>query len=265
MLKTRLIPVLFLKHGWLVRSERFLVHQNLGNPVTQVERYNAWDVDELIYIDITPDNKYDTGRDDLGGYGFKNPHSILDIVSLVSKKCFAPLTVGGRIRTLEDIRQRLASGADKVTINTRALEDHKFITAAAKEFGSQAIVVSIDAFCNGHGKYEVFTNLGKVRTALSPEKWAMEVEERGAGEIFLNSIDRDGMAIGYDVDLIKKVVAKTSIPVIACGGVGKYGDFVVGIEKGGASAVAAGNIFHFKEMSYLLAKAELKKAAVNVR
>jgi cyclase len=265
MLKNRLIPALFLKHGWLVRSEKFSIHQNLGNPVTQVERYNAWNVDELIYIDITPDDQYDTGRDDLGGYGFKNPHTILDVVRLVSKKTFMPLTFGGKIRTLEDIRLRLASGADKVTINTRALEDPDFITEAAKEFGSQAIIVSIDVLRKDDGTHEVYCGHGREPTGRKPGEWAKETEARGAGEIFLNSIDRDGMARGYDTELIQSVVSETTIPVIACGGVGKYSDFAAGLVEGGASAVAAGNIFHFKEMSYLLAKRELKKTGLNVR
>ena len=265
MLKNRLTPVLFIKHGWLVRSERFCNHQNLGNPVTQVERYNAWNVDELIYIDITPDDQYDIGRDDLGGSGFKNPHTILDLIRLVSQKCFMPLAFGGKIQNLEDIRQRLNLGADKVTINTRALEDPTFITAAVKEFGSQAIIVSIDAKRHKNGTHEVFGKLGKIPTGVKPEAWAKEVEEKGAGEIFINSIDRDGMANGYDIELIRKVVAETTIPVIACGGVGSYRDFAAAIEEGGASAAAAGNIFHFKEMSYLLAKRELKKMGLNIR
>ena len=264
-MKNRLIPALFLKHGWLVRSENFSIHQNLGNPVTQVERYNAWNVDELIYIDITPDDKYDTGRDDLGGYGFQNPQSILDIVRLISKKTFMPLAFGGKIRTLEDVRQRLALGADKVTINTKALDEPDFITTAAKEFGSQAIIVSIDAIKHDDGNHEVYGRYGKEPTGMKPGEWAKEAEERGAGEIFLNSIDRDGSAQGYDLQLIRDVVSTTTIPVIACGGVGKYSDFAGGLIDGGASAVAAGNIFHFKEMSYILAKRELKKAGLNVR
>jgi len=265
MLKNRLIPVLFLKHGWLVRSEQFRYHQNLGNPLTQVGRYNTWNVDELIYIDITPDDHYDILRDDLGGVGYENPRDILDIIRLVSKECFMPLTFGGKIRTLEDIRRRLALGADKVTINTQALADPSFITAAAEEFGSQAIIVSIDVLKNDDGTYEVYTQLGQEPTGRTPATWAKEVEERGAGEIFLNSIDRDGMANGYDLDLIRRVVDNTHIPVIACGGVGKHQDFARGIIEGGASAVAAGNIFHFKEMSYPLAKKDLKKVGLNVR
>jgi len=262
MLKNRLIPVLFLKHGFLVRSEEFRIHQNLGNPVTQVERYNAWDADELIYIDITPDDCYDRGRDDMS---IKNPNNLFDIISLVAKKCFMPLTFGGKIRTLEDIRQRMALGADKVTINTKALEYPSFISEAAKHFGSQAIIVSIDALRHDDGSLEVFKSLGKIPTGRKPEEWAREAAERGAGEIFINSIDRDGMAEGYDIEYIQKVVESTNIPVIACGGAGHNKHFVESLLKGGASAAAAGNIFHFKEMSYILAKRALKKMDINVR
>ena len=262
MLKYRLIPVLFLKHGFLVRSESFSVHQNLGNPVAQVERYNAWNVDELIYIDITPDESYDYQREDTG---LKNPKSILDVIDIVSQKCFMPLTFGGKIRTLEDIRLRLNRGADKVTINTAALARPEFVREAAAEFGSQAVVVSIDALKKPDGTHEVYSCRGTKPTGLHPTDWAVQAESLGAGEIFLNSIDRDGMATGYDLELVKGVTNATKIPVIACGGVGSYKDFVAGIVEGGASAVAAGNIFNFKEMSYVLAKKELKKHQMNVR
>jgi cyclase len=262
MLKCRLIPVLFLRNGFLVRSEQFKIHQKLGFPLTQVERYNAWDVDELMYIDISPDERYDIGRNDLRVY--ENLSNILDIINAVSKKCFMPLTFGGRIRTLEDIHLRIAGGADKVTINTQAIEDPSFITAAAKEFGSQAIIVSIDAYRHEDSRYEVLCLLGKRGTGRFPHEWAEEAQDRGAGEIFLNSINRDGAACGYDLELISLVAKHTVIPIIACGGVGKYSDFLDGIDAG-ASAVAAGNIFHFKEMSYIMAKHELNKAGANVR
>ncbi|MCB0317355.1 MAG: imidazole glycerol phosphate synthase subunit HisF [Bdellovibrionales bacterium] len=262
MLKYRLIPVLFLKHGFLVRSEKFKIHQNLGNPVAQVERYNAWNVDELIYIDITPDESYDYQREDTN---LKNPKSILEVIDIVSKKCFMPLTFGGKIRTLEDIRIRMARGADKITINTAALENPEFVKNAAAEFGSQAIVVSIDALRSEDGSLEVYSHLGTKATGRKPGEWAKEVESLGAGEIFINSIDRDGMANGYDIPLIKEVSSATSIPVIACGGIGQYKEFATGITEGEASALAAGNIFHFKEVSYLLAKKELKKMNLNVR
>ncbi len=264
MLKNRVIPVLFLKHGWLVRSELFSIHQNLGNPTAQVARYSAWDVDELIYIDITPDDTYDIRRDDLGGSGFSNPDNFLDIVKLVASQCFMPLTVGGKIRTLEDARVRLRSGADKITLNTASLADPGFVTACAREFGSQAVVVSVDAR-EVNGRHEVFAGLGRQPTGRDPVDWCREVESCGAGEILLNSIDKDGIATGYDLALLSRVAEAVTIPVIALGGVGDFEHFAKGILEGGAQAVAAGNIFHFKEHSYPLAKRYLKRRGINVR
>lgn len=261
MLKNRLIPVLFLKNGFLVRSETFSYHQNLGNPLAQVERYNAWNVDELIYIDISQNDEYDLGRDD---GAIENPKSIMDVIKMVASKCFMPLTFGGRIRTLEDIRMRLSLGADKVTINSMAYVRPEFITEAAHEFGSQAIIISIDAIYE-NGQHYLYDHLNKTKLDQTPWGWAREAEKRGAGEIFLNSVDRDGMACGYDLDLISKVVENTGIPVIACGGVGHNKHFIKGLLETGASAIAAGNIFNFKELSYVLAKKELKKQELNVR
>lgn len=260
MLKNRLIPVLYLKNGLLVRSEKFKFHQVIGNPVAQVERYNSWNVDELIYIDITKDEEYTLKRDDLK---MKDSKTIFEIIAKVSEKCFMPLTVGGKIRTIEDIKKRLQGGADKVTINTVAIENPNFITEAAKIFGSQCIVVSIDFKKTNEG-YEVYYNHGEKSTGKNPVEWAKQVEKLGAGEIFLNSIDRDGTAEGYDLELIKKVNDAVNIPVIACGGVGEFDDFKKGLNTG-ASAVAAGNIFNFTEHSYKFAKKELKDEGFNVR
>ena len=265
MLKIRLIPVLFFRNGFLVRSEGFTVHQNLGNPVAQVERYNTWDVDELIYIDISRDDSYDTQRADLGGLQGESTATIEDIIGVVAARCFMPLTFGGKIRSLEDMRRRFALGADKITVNSQALKEPGLISVAAREFGSQAIVVSIDARPARDGPHEVYADCGSSRTGKDPASWAREAQERGAGEILLNSIDRDGKATGYDLDLVRAVVSATSIPVIACGGAGKYDDFRKVICDGGASAAAAGNIFHFKELAYPMAKRELKKNGLNVR
>jgi imidazole glycerol-phosphate synthase subunit HisF len=262
MLKNRLIPVLFLKNGFLVRSEKFSYHQNLGNPVSQVERFNLWNVDELIYINISETDTYDRGREDTG---IDNPESIYDIITMVAKKCFMPLTFGGRIRNVEDIRKRLSLGADKVTINSQAISHPRFITEAAKQFGSQAIIVSIDVRREENGTHRVYTGRGKTKIDKTPWDWAVEAEKKGAGEIFLNSVDRDGMANGYDIELIQKVVNQTTIPVIACGGVGTNKHFVNGLIEGKAAAIAAGNFFNFKELSYVLAKKELKKHNLNVR
>jgi imidazole glycerol-phosphate synthase subunit HisF len=260
VLKTRLIPCLLLMNGLLVRSEEFSLHQVIGNPVNQVERLNAWTVDELIYIDITREGSHDLRRDD---HKIKAKADLLDIIDEVSRTCFVPLTFGGGIRTVEDIRLRLAHGADKVTINTAAVERPDFVEEAAGVFGSQAIIVSIDAR-QRDGGWEVMTRWGREATDLDVVEWAREAEARGAGEIFLNSVDRDGMAGGYDIPLIEAVSAATTIPVIACGGVGRFKHLVEGVEAG-ASAVSAANIFHFTEHSTQRAKKALADAGVPVR
>jgi cyclase len=246
-----------------VRSEEFSFHQIVGNPIHQVERFNTWGVDELIYIDITREGEYDVRRDD---HKVKARATVLEIIEDISRTCFMPLTFGGGIRTLEDARLRLAHGADKVTINTAAVENPEFITECAKVFGSQAIIVSIDAKADEAGEsWEVFSHWGKQGTGMSPVEWAREAESRGAGEIFLNSIDRDGMANGYDIPLIRSVADATTIPVIACGGVGRFEHLAKGVLEGGASAVSAANIFHFTEHSTARAKQALVKAGVDVR
>jgi cyclase len=262
MVKNRLIPCLLLKNGHLVRSEKFRIHQIIGNPIHEVQRFNDWTVDELIYLDISEHENYDLRRDDLK---VKNIVSILDILEEVSRFCFMPLTFGGRIRTIGDIRDRLQRGADKVTINTKALEDPAFITESAQTFGSQCIVVSIDVKRHPDGECEVFGSWGRKPTGLDPVEWAKTVERMGAGEIFLNSIDRDGTGEGYDLKLIQSVVQGVKIPVIACGGVGKYEDFVDGITAAGASAVSAANIFHFKELSDRYAKRVMNAHQIDVR
>jgi cyclase len=262
MLKKRLIPCLFLMNGLVVRSEKFDFHLIFGNPIHQLERYNDWSVDELIYIDISREDYYDLRRDDLK---VKNKGDILSILSEISKKCFIPLTFGGKIRTIDDIRNRIKGGADKITINTIAIENPEFITEAAKTFGSQCIVVSIDVKKNSDNIYEVYKNFGQIPTGLNPVDWAKKVEKLGAGEIFLNSIDKDGTGEGYDLELIKMVSEAVTIPVIACGGVGKFEDFVDGIKIGKASAVAAGNIFNFKEISTIDAKKLMKEKGIDVR
>lgn len=260
MLKRRLIPVLFLKNGLIVRSENFSYHQNLGNPVTEVKRYSDWNADELIYIDISREKYYDLRRDDLR---VSSESDLMEIIRRISKACFMPLTFGGGIRTIEDIRERIQNGADKVTMNTAAIEDPSFIEKCSTIFGAQCIVVSID-YRVINGKPKVFKG-GLVETDLDPGEWAKIVEKKGCGEIFLNSIDRDGSAEGYDIDLIKKVVDAVNIPVIACGGAGEFYDFVELAEKTNVSAIAAGNVFHFTELSYPRAKELLLKNKINVR
>ena len=262
MLKNRLIPCLFLKNGHLVRSEKFSFHQLLGDPLHQVDRINSWSADELIYVDISNEEYYDLRRDDMR---IKSMPTIFKIIEEVSKTCFVPLTVGGNIKTIDDIRQRLKLGADKIIINTITHENPSFITESAKIFGNQCIVVVIDVKINESGKYEVYSQHGKKATGKDPVAWAKEVEALGAGEIFLNSIDRDGTAEGYDTELTRLVAENVNIPVIACGGVGTFEDFKEGITKGKASAVAAGNIFNFTENSVIQAKKSMLAAGVNVR
>jgi imidazole glycerol-phosphate synthase subunit HisF len=262
MLKTRLIPVLLIKNGQLVRSKTFSFHQIIGNPIHEAARYNEWNVDELIYIDISREGAHDPNRDDLNIEGYEN---ILDVLRLVAKQCFVPLTFGGGIRSFKDLEDRIQLGADKVTINTLALESPEFITEASRKFGSQAIVVSIDAKRNEFGSWDVVRNFGKDSTGLSPVDHARTVEKAGAGEIFIQSVDADGTGKGYEIDLIRQVSAAVEIPVIACSGVGKYDDFVAGVTEGGASAVSAANIFHFKELSDRHAKRTLVKNGINVR
>lgn len=261
MLKTRLIPVLLLQNGRLVRSERFKIHQVIGNPVHEVERFNEWNVDELIYLDITRSGDYDQLRDDQKIKSIKNPLEILD---LVSKTCFMPLTWGGRIRSIEDMRLRFQRGADKITLNTVAVDDPQLVTRGARIFGNQAIVASIDVLQHADGRYEVVTAGGRRLTGKNPSAWARELEDRGAGEILLQSVNRDGEGLGYDVDLIESVVQETSIPLIACSGVGGFEHYAEAIEAG-ASAAAAANIWHFKELTDRQGKRAMARAGIEVR
>lgn len=261
MLKRRLIPVLLLQNGLLVRSERFTFHQIIGNPVYEVQRFNEWNVDELVYLDITRDDDYDLRREDHKTRGLGDPLEILDAVS---ETCFMPLTWGGRIRSIDDMRERFRRGADKITVNTEAVRRPTLVTEAAHAFGNQAVVVAIDVLRGPDGKTEVLIDGGREPTGLDAAAWAREAEALGAGEILLQSIDRDGTGRGYDLDLIAAVAAATSIPVIALGGVGTYEHYARGIEAG-ASAVAAANIWHFKEMSDRGGKRALARAGVDVR
>lgn len=193
-------------------------------------------------------------------------NDIIAIISEVSKRCIVPLTVGGKIRALDDIRIRIKHGADKVSINTQALREPVFIEQAARAFGSQCIVVCVDVkYDPERKKHEVYAHFGKEATGLSPVGWCQEAERRGAGEILLQSIDRDGTARGYDIELIRSVADAVSIPVIALGGVGTFEHFVQGLRQGGASAVAAANIFFFHEQSVIKAKKHMSASGIDVR
>jgi len=260
-LKHRLIPVLLLQNGLLVRSEEFRLHQIIGNPLNEVQRFNEWNVDELIYLDITTDDVYDVGRND---HKVKRTEGAPAVLAAVSAHCFMPLTWGGRIKSVDDMWRCIENGADKVAINTSAVDSPSLITEGANRFGSQAIVVSIDVSGDSSTGWRVITEGGARATDLEPAAWAKEVEDRGAGELLLQHVERDGAGEGYDVELIREVSGAVSIPVIACSGVGRYEHYVEGIEAG-AAAVAAANIWHFKELSDRGGKRALAKAGIDVR
>lgn len=261
MKKNRLIPVLLLKNGWLVQSKEFSRYQNLGNPTTAVRRISEWGSDELIYLDISKDEKYNIRRND---QNYPNRQSFLDIVEDVSKVTFMPITVGGKIRKLEDIEVRLRLGADKISINTMAISNPSFIEESAKEFGAQCIVVSIDAKIS-EGKYLVYDHKNSCSTKLDVLDFSKKVEDMGAGEILLNSVDRDGLGSGYDINLLNLLAEEVKIPIIACGGVGEWHHFQIALENTKVDAVAAANIFHYKDQSVYLAKKFLCENKMKIR
>ncbi|MEQ8667397.1 MAG: HisA/HisF-related TIM barrel protein [Rhodospirillales bacterium] len=262
MLKRRVIVVLYLLDGFMTRSEVFRIHQLLGHPIHHVERLVEWDVDELIVIDISTDTpKFDTDRDD---YRYKGPKDLLGFIHQISSNCRIPLTFGGRIRTMEDIQLRIQNGADKVTLNAVLDESPDLVREAAEKFGSQAIVASID-FTRDGDTAEVVTHHATKRQGVTPVEWAKRAEKLGAGEIFLNAVDRDGKASGFDVDVIQSVVDAVSIPVIACGGAGHPRHFLACLEQTNVAAVAAGNTFHFTENAYPNLKTFLKSKRDDIR
>lgn len=261
MLKHRLIPILLLKNGQLVRSEDFSTHQIIGDPVHEVLRFNEWNVDELIYLDITQGDYDIKRRTDHKTKGLEDPLEILDEVS---KTCFMPLTWGGRIRTFDDAVERFRRGADKISLNKALFDSPDIITKIANRYGVQAVVASIDCYRDDNNSYEVFTDGNRTPTGKKAVEWARTVEDMGAGEILLQSINRDGKGTGYDLDLISSVSNAVKIPVIACSGVGMFEHYAKGI-KAGASAVAAANIWHFKELSDRNGKRALKRAGINIR
>jgi len=251
MLKKRLIPCLIMQNELLVQSIGFEKYLPIGTAKIAIEFVTNWDVDEIVLLDITATAE-----------GRKPNH---DLIKEASKCCFVPLTVGGGISSIEDIKGLIRAGADKISINTMALDEPQFITRAASVFGKQCIVVSIDVQKTSEGGYRVIKSPGKQGTGMDPAAWALRVQELGAGEILLNSVDRDGSKEGYDVDLIRTVTDAVDIPVIACGGVGRMEDLADGIVEGKASAVAAANIFHYIEHSTIIAKSCLRKAGIDIR
>ncbi|MGI9422330.1 MAG: imidazole glycerol phosphate synthase subunit HisF [Hyphomicrobiaceae bacterium] len=261
MLKTRIIPVLFLMNGLIVRSERFTDFKVIGNPLSELERYSEWLADELIYIDITREGEFDLRRSD---HKIKNVREKLDLLGEISRHAFMPLTFGGRIETLQEIDDYLEHGADKVVLNSIAWKSPALIETAATKHGSQAIVVGLDVK-REDGELSAYVDQGRTRLSDDPATWARRVEAAGAGEILINSIDRDGMAEGYDIEAVRLIADMVKIPVIACGGAGDFSDFLSVLVDGNASAVSAGNIFHFTEHSYKRAKTYLRDRNINVR
>jgi imidazole glycerol-phosphate synthase subunit HisF len=250
MLKRRLIPSLLVRDGKIVQSVQFKHTNVIGNAFTAVD-FNAWAVDEIMILDISREH---TGRDEF-----------FFIVEELSERCFVPLSVGGWIGSIGDVETLLGRGADKVVINTHAFRHPEFITEAAAVYGSQCIVVSIDARRSDDGRHEVWINRGRENTGVDVVEWALAAEKRGAGEIYLTSIDHDGMRQGYDLELTSKVAGAVDIPVIAFGGVGDWQHLVEGVNVAGADAVSAGNIFHYTEHSTKKAKEFMREKGVEVR
>jgi cyclase len=251
MLKTRIIPTLLYKSEQLVKGEAFDSWRRVGSAMQAVRVYNLREVDELIFVDISATLE---GREP----DFATVDELAD-------ECFMPLTVGGGVRSLEHVRRLLGVGADKVALGTFAVEDPALVSAVAQRFGSQCVVVSIDVRRAEDGRASVVTHSGTSPRDLDPVAWAREVERRGAGEILLTSIERDGTMRGYDLAMIRDVAAAVSIPVIASGGAGSYAHMLEAVRDGGASAVAAGAMFHFTEQTPLEAKRYLAAHGVPAR
>jgi cyclase len=254
-LKVRLIPCLDVKDGRVVKGVRFLDLRDAGDPVAAAKAYDAAGADELCFLDIT------ASHEDRG--------ILLDIVRRTAENCFMPLTVGGGVRSLDDIRALLLAGADKVSINTAAVRDPDFVRRAAQKFGRQCIVVAIDAkrvSAEGEpARYEIFTHGGRNPTGLDAVAFAARVAALGAGELLLTSMDRDGTRAGYDLPLTRAIADAVPVPVIASGGVGSLDHLVAGVRDGRASAVLAASIFHFGEHSIVEAKAHMARAGLRVR
>ena len=251
MLKIRVIPCLDVKDGRVVKGVNFVNLVDAGDPVEQARVYDAAGADELTFLDITASSD--------------NRDTILDIAASTAEQCFMPLTIGGGVRTTDDIRKLLLAGADKASIMTAAVKHPEFVSKAAERFGSQCIVVAIDARRSGPGKWEVFTHGGREPTGIDAVEWAKRMAASGAGEILLTSMDRDGTKEGFDCELTRAIADSVTIPVIASGGVGTLDHLVEGVREGHASAVLAASIFHFGEYSIGQAKEYMAGAGIPVR
>lgn len=251
MLSVRIIPCLDVRDGRVVKGVNFVNLVDAGDPVEQAKAYENQGADELVFLDITASSD--------------NRAIMRDVVERTAGECFMPLTVGGGLRTLEDIRLMLNAGADKVSLNTSAITNPDLVSEASAKFGNQCIVVAIDAKREGEGRWNVYTHGGRNRTELDAVEWAKEVERRGAGEILLTSMDCDGTKDGYDIALTRAVSDAVKIPVIASGGAGNLKHLVDAVKLGGASAVLAASIFHFGTYTIEQAKREMRAAGLPVR
>lgn len=250
-LKVRIIPCLDVDNGRVVKGVNFVDLVDAGDPVEQARLYDEAGADELCFLDITASHE--------------NRDTIFDVVARTAEQCFMPLTVGGGVRTTEDIRKLLLAGADKVSINTAAVHNPDFVREAAEKFGTQCIVVAIDAKATGPDTFEIFTHGGRKETGIDAVKWAQKMQDLGAGEILLTSMDRDGTKAGFNLPLTRAVADAVGIPVIASGGVGELDHLVEGVTEGHASAVLAASIFHFGTYTIHEAKEHMKAAGVAIR
>jgi cyclase len=251
MLKTRIIPCLDVKNGRVVKGVNFVNLQDAGDPVEQAKVYDRQGADELCFLDISASSD--------------NRDILYDTVASVAERCFMPLTVGGGVRTIDDIRKLLLAGADKVSINTEAVRNPEFVKEAAEKFGDQCIVVAIDAKSVAENKFEIFTHGGRNATGIDAVEWAKRMASYGAGEILLTSMDRDGTKQGFNIPLTRAVADAVTIPVIASGGVGNLDHLVEGVRDGHASAVLAASIFHYGAYTIAQAKDALQSAGIPVR
>lgn len=251
MLTKRVIPCLDVKDGRVVKGVNFVDLRDAGDPVEQARLYDREGADELCFLDIT------ASSDDRA--------ILYDVVAATAEQCFMPLTVGGGVRVVDDVRKLLLAGADKVSINTAAVHRPEFVAEAARKFGTQCIVVAIDAKRNDAGGFEVFTHGGRNATGIEAVGWARRMVELGAGELLLTSMDRDGTKQGFDLELTRAISDAVSVPVIASGGVGTLDHLVDGVREGHADAVLAASIFHFGEHSIRDAKAHMRAAGLPIR
>jgi cyclase len=250
-LKIRVIPCLDVKDGRVVKGVKFVDLVDAGDPVEAAKAYDAAGADELCFLDITASHE--------------ERAILLDVVARTAENCFMPVTVGGGVRTVDDVRNLMLAGADKVSINSAAVADRAIVGRAADKFGSQAIVVAVDAKQTAPGKWEIFTHGGRRPTGLDAVEYAREVAALGAGEILLTSMDRDGTKDGYDLKLTRAVADAVPVPVVASGGVGAPHHFVEGVRAGGASAVLAASVFHFGTFSVQDVKNHMAEAGIAVR